>query len=84
MLIQPTQPALQSLTDIFAVSDINNLIHFDQLSFAGISNHDLLYISIDEPRIMDWNSCWYFSNVNDKLDAFKATASYRYDKYVPI
>lgn len=33
------------LLDLFCVSDVNNVLHFEQLSLSGVSDHDLIFLS---------------------------------------
>jgi len=100
-----------SLLDVHCVADLDYLVHFEQLSLHGISDHDMLFMVYDidfnrssnnnlvtfrdfkntdsesllaEAATLPWNDCWFFSDVDSKVEHFTNLINYLFDKYVPL
>jgi len=92
-----------SLLDVLCVADLEYLVHFEQLSLHGISDHDMLFMvynidynrsnnettvrfrdfkNIDcesllaEAASLPWNDCWFFSDVDSKVEHFTNLVNY--------
>ena len=99
-----------SLLDLVICSKKSHSLHFDQLSLAGISDHDLLFYVFDfnsicdtaqhilfrdfkkinltglisECQTINWRECWFYPDVNAKVEYFNNAILYLYNKYVPL
>lgn len=57
-----------SLLDLFCVSDVNSVLHFEQLSLSGVSDHDLIFLSYNlvlRPIINSSPEYLYTRNFNE-------------------